>query len=80
MKTKLAVALAALSLAIATAADAAPKQHAKTRVAQEQRIACTVLGCQPIPRECWTTYGRTARGTPTGYDVIVCPRGSWPLR
>ncbi len=76
MKTKLATALAVLSVGIATAAEAAPR--AKTRVVQEERIACTVLGW--VPRECWSTYGRTARGTPTGYDVIVCPRGVWPLR
>jgi hypothetical protein len=37
------------------------------------RIACTVIGCQPIPAACMPVPGRTWRGMPTGYDVIVCP-------
>jgi hypothetical protein len=44
------------------------------------RIACTVLGCQPIPAVCNPVPGRTPGGLPTGYDVIVCPPGVWPLR
>jgi len=44
------------------------------------RIACTVLGCQPIPAACTPVPGRTRSGLPSGYDVIVCPPGIWPLR
>jgi hypothetical protein len=44
------------------------------------RVACTVLGCQPIPAACNPVPGRTPGGLPTGYDVIVCPLGVWPLR
>jgi hypothetical protein len=44
------------------------------------RVACTVLGCQPIPAACNPVPGRTPGGLPTGYDVIVCPPGVWPLR
>jgi hypothetical protein len=44
------------------------------------RVACTVLGCQPIPAACTPVAGRTPSGLPTGYDVIVCPPGIWPLR
>lgn len=77
---KLKLALAALALAALPAlANAAPAHRVKQRVA-ENRIACTVLGCQPIPPQCTTTYSRSVRGTPTGYDVIVCPNGIWPLK
>ena len=44
------------------------------------RIACTVLGCQPIPTACTPVPGRTWSGLPTGYDVIVCPPGVSPLK
>jgi hypothetical protein len=54
--------------------------HAGTAARPPARIACTVLGCQPIPAECMPVPGRTPGGLPTGYDVIVCPRGIWPLR
>ena len=37
------------------------------------RIACTPLGCQPIPAACTPVPGRTWSGLPTGYDMIVCP-------
>jgi len=43
-------------------------------------IACTVLGCQPIPAACTPVPGRTWSGLPTGYDLIVCPPGVWPLK
>lgn len=44
------------------------------------RIACTVVGCQPIPVVCTPVPGRTWSGLPTGYDVIVCPPSVSPLR
>ncbi|MGO8921585.1 MAG: hypothetical protein ACLQF4_01425 [Xanthobacteraceae bacterium] len=44
------------------------------------RIACTVVGCQPIPVVCTPVPGRTWSGLPTGYDVIVCPPGVSPPR
>ena len=47
---------------------------------QPARIACTVLGCQPIPAACTPVPGRTWSGLPTGYDVIVCPPGVSPLK
>lgn len=49
-------------------------------VAAPHQIACTVLGCIPVPPACDQTYGRTLNGIPTGYDVIVCPPGVWPLK
>jgi hypothetical protein len=62
-------------------AAATTVKHAKPQVAQQpQQIACTVLGCIPVPPECGQTYGRTHGGIPTGYDVILCPPGVWPLK
>jgi hypothetical protein len=54
--------------------------HTATTVAPPARIACTVLGCEPIPAACTPVPGRTWSGLPTGYDVILCPPGVWPLR
>jgi hypothetical protein len=44
------------------------------------QIACTVLGCMAVPRECTPVAGKTPSGLPTAYDVIVCPPGVWPLK
>jgi hypothetical protein len=38
----------------------------------QQRIACTVLGCRPVPPGC-DFYART-------YDIVVCPPGIEPFR
>jgi hypothetical protein len=46
-------------------------RHAVT--ATQGQIACTQLGCERIPAACTPVPGRTWRGTPTGFDVIVCP-------
>lgn len=64
--------IAALVIAAAVPGIANAKKLQK----QETHIACTVLGCQPVPAGCGQTYGRTFSGRPTGYDVIVCPRNS----
>jgi len=53
--------------------------HVHPAVRQGQ-IACTVLGCQRIPAACTPVEGRTPGGIPTGFDVIVCPSGIWPLK
>jgi hypothetical protein len=38
-----------------------------------RQIACTFLGCQPIPRNCRPTAGYNWwTGEPTGFDVVVC--------
>lgn len=46
----------------------------------QQQIACTVIGCVPVPPGCGQRPGRTWSGTPTGGDVIVCPPGVAPFR
>ncbi len=76
MKTFRLVASLFAALAFAAiAANAAPKHHrAKAaRGAVQPQIACTVVGCIPVPRGCHPEIGYTPDGTPTGYDVTVCP-------
>ncbi len=75
-----AAALLALLIAPASSAKRAHRAHAAPAAAAEPRIACTVLGCMPVPPQCGQTYGRTMKGTPTGFDVIVCPPGVWPFK
>jgi hypothetical protein len=69
----LAFAAAPLSLALADTKPA--NHHAKrtpARVVQQQKVACTKLGCFPIAPNC-TPYGQLDwRGNPTGYDGIAC--------
>ena len=71
------VALLALGIALNPAQSA---QRHKPKAEPEQRIACTVLGCNPVRPECTSTYGRTAKGIPTGFDVILCPPGVEPFK
>jgi hypothetical protein len=56
------------------------RHHPVSATPPPARIACTVVGCQPIPAACTPVPGRTWSGLPTGYDVIVCPPGVQPLR
>jgi hypothetical protein len=80
MKASIVVAAIA-ALALSGAADAKPAKHRRHVARQpQQQIACTVLGCVPVPRGCWQTEGRTWSGMPTGGDVIVCPPGVAPFR
>jgi hypothetical protein len=50
-----------------------PRHHPIVPTQPQGQIACTEGGCQRIPAACTPVPGRTWRGTPTGYDVIVCP-------
>jgi hypothetical protein len=84
MKSKM-IAAAALAVAggvvLAQPADAAHRaKYHRVAAAQGQQIACTVLGCMPIPAACTPVAGKTPGGIPTGFDVIVCPPGIWPLK
>jgi hypothetical protein len=52
------------------------RHHGRSRSATDgrgQQIACTILGCAPIPRNCRVGTGYNWRDEPTGYDVAVCP-------
>jgi hypothetical protein len=62
------------------ASTPAPRHHTVTPAQPPARIACTVLGCQPILAACTPVPGRTWSGLPTGYDVVVCPPGGSPGR
>jgi hypothetical protein len=77
MRTPLVLA-AVLLVAIPAAATA--KTRKTTRPQPQQQIACTVIGCVPVPPGCGQRPGRTWSGTPTGGDVIVCPPGVAPFR
>ena len=82
------LALAALGLAALPANAASthhPRRHrhhaavrhhvpaaARDAYAAQPQIACTVVGCQPVPRGCHPEMGYTPDGTPTGFDVAVC--------
>jgi hypothetical protein len=72
MKTLLIMVTA---LAIPMTAQAAP-HHRNQASAYEPQIACTDVGCLPVPRGCYPTGGKTIDGTPTGFDVMVCPGGT----
>jgi hypothetical protein len=75
MKTLLLVVAA---LAIPMSAQAATKHHRVTHqtLASQPQIACTDVGCLPVPRGCHPTGGKTFDGLPTGFDVMVCPDGT----
>ncbi len=67
------IAVLALALVPTSAAPRHHSRHAKAPTAAKPQIACTVVGCMPVPRECHPEMGYTMDGTPTGFDVIVCP-------
>jgi hypothetical protein len=73
MKT-LFVAIAVL--AVAVPAEGATKKKARRAYAPQQQIACTEVGCLPVPRGCYPTGGKTWDGLPSGFDVMVCPGGT----
>jgi hypothetical protein len=88
MKTLLpVVALAAIGF-VALPANAATTHHrhsyrhayrhhaiparARAAYASQPQIACSVVGCHPVPRGCHPEMGYSFDGTPTGLDVAVC--------
>jgi hypothetical protein len=56
------------------------RHHAVTTAAPPARVACTQLGCHPIPAACRPVPQLTWDDLPTGYDAIDCPPGVSPLR
>jgi hypothetical protein len=72
MKTIVPVVTAVVLALASIPASAAPK-HQKRQTAAQPQIACTVVGCIPVPRGCQPEMGYTPGGTPTGFDVAVCP-------
>ena len=78
MKTSLIVMTGLISFTALAAADA--RQRPKKAPRQPAQIACTAIGCVPMPPGCGQRPGRTWSGMPTGNDVIVCPPGVAPFR
>jgi hypothetical protein len=75
MKTLLIIA-AALAVPM-TAQAATTRQSAPHQAPYSQaQIACTDVGCLPVPKGCYPTGGKTFSGSPTGFDVMVCPDGT----
>ena len=76
MKTIVPIVTAVMLALASTPASAASrhhKSHTKAATAAQPQIACTVVGCMPVPRGCHPEMGYTPGGTPTGFDVVVCP-------
>ena len=75
MKTIVLIVTAVVVAIASMPASAASKhkRHAKAAAAQQTEIACTVVGCNPVPRGCHREMGYTFDGTPTGFDVAACP-------
>jgi hypothetical protein len=42
-------------------------------MAPQRQIACTILGCNPVPPGCHPEPQRTFSGMTTGFDAVVCP-------
>jgi hypothetical protein len=70
-----------VTVVIIASGPASAKTRADRRptVAQPRQVACTVLGCQPIPAACYPKEQHGPTGIPTGFDQIVCPPGVWPF-
>ena len=63
----------AIALTPVSAETSHHKRHTRTATNPQPEIACTVVGCMPVPRGCHREMGYTPGGTPTGFDVAVCP-------
>jgi hypothetical protein len=71
----------AFAALIPGALNAKTHRHRDYRPAavHQRQIACTALGCQPIPAACYPQEEHSPSGIPTGFDQIVCPPGVWPF-
>ena len=52
--------------------SAATKKNPADRQREPNQVACTELGCHPIPRGCRPQTGYNWDGMPTGFDMVVC--------
>jgi hypothetical protein len=69
------IVAAATAALFAAAADAKPQKQRRVQTHPPTQIACTELGCHPVPPGCTPRAGRTWSGMPSGFDVVVCPGG-----
>jgi hypothetical protein len=72
--------IAAIIVALPIAANAREPRQRDTGERGQRQIACTVSGCVPVPRGCGQVPGRTIDGSPSGFDLILCPPGVPPYR
>ena len=56
----------------ATISAAIKKKSAASRQQEPNQVACTELGCHPIPPSCHPQMGYNWDGIPTGFDIVVC--------
>jgi hypothetical protein len=68
-----AAVVLALALMPASAASRHNKRHSQAATAAQPQIACTDVGCIPVPSGCHPAIGYAPNGNPTGFDVVVCP-------
>lgn len=55
----------------ATLSAASKKKTAAKRQREPSQVACTELGCHPIPPGCHPQMGYNWDGIPTGFDIVV---------
>jgi hypothetical protein len=79
-KRAVAVLVVAASCLYALPANSAKRHHHPRPARPQPYIACTMLGCAPVPPGCVPIEGRTPGGMPTGFDVVACPPGVAPFR
>src|SRR5262249_34906863 len=72
--------IAIIASLVSTLVNAKPYTQRRTKAQPRSQIACTVVGCSPVPAGCVPRPGRTWSGLPSGFDVIVCPPGARPVR
>jgi hypothetical protein len=72
--------IAIIASLVSTLVNAKPYVQRRAKAQPRAQIACTVVGCSPVPRGCVPRPGRTWSGLPSGFDVIVCPPGAGPVR
>jgi hypothetical protein len=74
------IVFAVVILPLAADARSPRRQDDPDRGRRQGVIACTMLGCAPVPPGCGKTMGTTWSGLPTGFEVVVCPPGVQPFR
>jgi hypothetical protein len=74
-----AVALALVALPAEAASKKQRSHKGHNAYAAQPRIACTPAGCIPVQRGCYPAPGKTFDGDPSGFDVMVCGRGSYTM-
>ena len=74
MKTALTLLAVIGALAVAALPADAASRHRRAKPARvpQTEIACTIVGCQPVPPGCHREMGYSMDGTPTGFDIAVC--------